>query len=99
MRRLLCFAVIAVALGAVGRASAQEKSRIVSVDIQGKLIDPKDRLARFLGLVPGVEIDTSAQDRLFKDLDALGYRVVDLEFPQVDGGIAVKLHVEPQRVV
>src|SRR5690349_12293860 len=92
MRGALRLLVILV-VGAAAPIAAQERAKIVSVEIEGKLLDPKDRLERFLGLTPGSEIDTAAQDPLFATLKALGYAVDDLTITPVAGGVAVRLKV------
>ncbi|HZS38830.1 MAG TPA: POTRA domain-containing protein, partial [Polyangia bacterium] len=97
MRSLTLAALI---LGLAWRAQparADGEPRLESIELEGRLLEPKEKLLRFLGLVPGAPVATEQQQRVTGDLTALGYRLVSLETG--DRGVHWKLVVEPVRVV
>src|SRR5581483_3156823 len=97
MRRLTC-ALSVLMLCAIARAD--EGRPLVGIEIEGRLIDKKEKLLRFLGLYKGARFSQQLQDRLSHDLnDQLGYRISGLEREDLPDGIKLKITVEPVRVV
>src|SRR5262245_22961756 len=74
---------------------------IAGVDLQGKLLEPKEQLAKVLGLVAGAPYDRAAEERVLAALDALGYLLADQgSAPSPDGrGVIIRLKLEPAHVV
>ena len=100
MRRLLCVFALATVLPFAQPAFAQSAGPIESVDIEGRLIDDKDKLLRFLGLEPGVPFDAKLQQRIADDLSRqLGYHLVEARIDTGDKGVKLHLVVKPARVV
>ena len=96
MRRLLTF--LAVLFFAA--AAQAEGRRVESVEIDGEVVDDKQKLLRFLGLKPGVQFDAQLQQRIGDDLDKqLGYHLVRVLIDEGKQGIKLRLQVVPARVV
>ena len=92
--RLLFLAVSALLLfEGVPRAD----ERVAEVIIEGRLLEKKDKLLRFLGLQPGATF--GGQEQLFADLDRLGYRARKFQARPAPDGLHIHLEVEPVRVV
>ena len=81
-------------------AFAQSAGSIESVDIEGRLIDDKEKLLRFLGLQHGVPFDAKLQQRIADDLSKqLGYHLVEARIDTGEKGVKLHLVVKPARVV
>ncbi len=99
MRRLPSLIVLLAITSLAASAHAQAEKRVRSVEIEGRLLDPKEKLIRFLGLSAGAVFDEHRQDEVFADLEKLGYRRIDFQTTPTPEGIDVKLRIEPMRVV
>jgi outer membrane protein insertion porin family len=76
------------------------ETRLEAVVIEGRLIDPKDKLIRFLGLQPGVVLDEHLQQRISDDLSKqLGYHLINAWLERGRTGEILHLQVEPMRAV
>ncbi|HEX2570566.1 MAG TPA: POTRA domain-containing protein [Polyangia bacterium] len=77
--------------------------RIETVQIAGHPHETPERLARFLGLVPGATLDDDLEDRVEQGLEALGYLVPEPLFTitprDTPGQVGIRLEVEPARLV
>lgn len=77
--------------------------RIKDVQIAGHPHETPERLARFLGLVPGASLNEDLEDRVEQGLEALGYLVPDPLFTviprETPGQVGIRLEVEPARLV
>jgi outer membrane protein assembly complex protein YaeT len=77
--------------------------RIEDVQITGHPHETPERLARFLGLVPGASLDEDLEDRVEQGLEALGYLVPEPLFTvtprETPGQVGIRLEVEPARLV
>jgi outer membrane protein assembly complex protein YaeT len=82
------------------RPAAATTQRLAAIDLQGQLLEPRDKLLRFLGLTAGAPFGQADQNRVDADLKALGYRQVRTEIEPLGVGL-VRLHLtlEPIRVV
>src|SRR5260370_35628771 len=90
---------IALAVVLAPLAYAGEGDRLASVDVEGRLLEPKDKLLGFLGLQPRATYDESDQNRVTDDLRTLGYRVLETRIGPGPPGLPLKLRLEPVRVV
>jgi outer membrane protein insertion porin family len=99
MRRLLALVLLAACLFSA-RVRAEGATKLEAVEIEGRLIDPKDKLLRFLGLQPGVVFDEHLQQRISDDLSKyLGYHLIEARLDPGRQGLVLRLKVEPMRVV
>jgi outer membrane protein insertion porin family len=80
-------------------AQAAEGDRLAWVDIEGRLLEPKEKLLSFLGLCTGAPYDESDQRRLTDDLQSLGYRILEQRLYPGPSGLGLRLKLEPVRVV
>ncbi len=78
-------------------AQAPARQRLASVDLQGDIPDDRERLLRFLGLIPGAPFGQEDQTRLDKQLDALGYRQLAMQIEPLGAGL-IRLHLVIERV-
>ncbi len=105
VQRLLVGVVVILALGRPGPlgrpARADELTpRIVEVVVEGRLLEKKEKLLRFLGLQPGSPWrGVSTEEQVNADLDRLGYRTRGFQGELAADGYHVHLSVEPVRVV
>jgi outer membrane protein assembly complex protein YaeT len=94
LSRLVRLSIILVAaLALSGFARAAEK--IVTIEIEGRLLEPREKFLRFLAIEPGAPFDSNAEQRVAADLARLGYRSHGITFRQG----TLHLSIEPVRVV
>lgn len=82
----------ALLLGVARPVRADGELKLGSVELEGKLLESKDRLLRFLDLVPGAVFDP---DSLAERLERLDYRLLEAN---LEAG-RLRLRVEPMRVL
>ena len=101
MRRPTQLLVVLLALSALGQAARAESDRIESIDIEGRLVDDKQKLIHFLGLSPGLLCSGSGRSSRWPTILAkqLGYRLVSYTAAEGQKGIKLRLTIEPMRVV
>src|SRR5262249_28043824 len=96
----LVAAAIAIALCSTAVVRAEETMRLDSVEVEGRLSEPKRRLLDFLGLKPGAPFGSADQERVGELLTKLGYRLLDDRISNVGGGrVHLRLVLEPIRIV
>lgn len=99
-RSPLYVALVCLAILWGGRAYGEGEARLEGVEIEGRLIDPKDKLLRFLGLRPGLLFDEHLQQRVSDDLSKqLGYHLIEARLEPGKNGLILHLVIEPMRVV
>jgi outer membrane protein assembly complex protein YaeT len=98
LSRLVRALTILLVLLFTGWVRADEE-RLAEVSVDGRLLEKKDKLLRFLGLQPGAPFGDRTQEQVGADLDRLGYRLRTFRFEQKPDGIHLKLEIEPVRIV